>query len=126
MRVRVSEADVHYSGNLVAGAYTLKLFGDLATELAIRHDGDEGLLVAYESVHFLKPVYGGDFLEVTGEIVETGNTSRKIIFQAQKVIQSKDVGPFDSSAEYLDPPEVVVKAVGTIVVPKDKQRKRKR
>ncbi|HXN40315.1 MAG TPA: 3-aminobutyryl-CoA ammonia lyase, partial [Myxococcaceae bacterium] len=34
--------DAHYGGNLVDGARLLGLFGDLATELLIRQDGDEG------------------------------------------------------------------------------------
>jgi len=61
LRVRMSSADSHYAGNLVAGATILKLFGDVATELTIRYDGDEGLLRAYDSVEFLAPVYAGDF-----------------------------------------------------------------
>ena len=63
LRVRMSSQDAHYAGNLVDGARILQLFGDLATELTIRYDGDEGLLRAYDSVEFLAPVYGGDFLE---------------------------------------------------------------
>ena len=50
------------------------LFGDVATELCIRHDGDEGLFRAYDSVEFLAPVYAGDFIEAEGEIVSVGNT----------------------------------------------------
>ena len=30
----------------------LGLFGDVATELLIRNDGDEGLFVAYDNVEF--------------------------------------------------------------------------
>ena len=77
LRVRISESDVHYAGGLVDGAHIMKLFGDVATELTIRYDGDEGLLRAYEKVEFLEPVHAGDFLEVTGKIISTGNTSRK-------------------------------------------------
>jgi len=43
IRVRMSASDAHYGGNLVDGAKILELFGDVATELLIRHDGDEGL-----------------------------------------------------------------------------------
>ncbi len=46
IRVRISEEDVHYAGRLVDGARIVGLLGDLATELLIRHDGDEGLFVA--------------------------------------------------------------------------------
>ena len=34
----------HYAGHLVDGAYVLGLFGDVATEVCIRTDGDEGLV----------------------------------------------------------------------------------
>jgi hypothetical protein len=36
----------HYAGDLVDGAYTLGLFGDLATDMCLQTDGDEGLLAA--------------------------------------------------------------------------------
>ncbi|MGH2677066.1 MAG: 3-aminobutyryl-CoA ammonia lyase, partial [Actinomycetota bacterium] len=65
----MSQTDAHYGGELVAGAKVMELFGDVATELAIRHDGDEGLLAGYERVEFLAPVFAGDFHEVTGRIV---------------------------------------------------------
>ena len=82
----MSSRDVHYAGNLVDGARILNIFGDLATELTILYDGDEGLLRAYDNVEFLAPVYGGDFIEATGKIIEVGKTSRKITFEAYKVI----------------------------------------
>ena len=85
LRVRMSSSDAHYAGNLVAGAKILSLFGDVATELTIRYDGDEGLLRAYDQVEFLAPVYNGDFIEATGRIIKVGNTSRKITFEAYKV-----------------------------------------
>jgi len=66
LRLRMSSRDAHYAGNLVDGARILNLFGDLATELTIRYDGDEGLLRAYDQVEFLAPVHSGDFIEVTG------------------------------------------------------------
>ena len=49
-RVRMSKP--HYGGNLVDGAQLLSLFGDVATELCILADGDEGLFRAYDSVEF--------------------------------------------------------------------------
>lgn len=122
IKVRMSLADAHYGGNLVDGAKILQLFGDVATELLIRHDGDEGLLRAYDNVEFLAPVYAGDFLEVYGEIVEVGRTSRKMTFEAYKVIAARpDVGP--SAAEVLSEPLLVCRASGTCVVPLEKQRK---
>ncbi len=121
LRVRMSQADAHYGGNLVDGARMLALFGDAATELLIRLDGDEGLLRAYDSVECLAPVHAGDYVEVTGEITRIGNTSRSMRFEARKVISPRpDVS--DSAAEVLAEAVVVCRATGTCVVPKDKQR----
>ncbi len=120
--VRISVNDVHYAGDLVDGAHIMQLFGDVATELTIRYDGDEGLLRAYEKVEFLEPVHGGDFLEITGKIVKVGNTSRKILFEAFKVISSsKDINQ-ESACDVLKPPILVATAIGTSVVTKNKQR----
>jgi len=124
LRVRLSAHDAHYGGGLVDGARVLGLFGDVGTELLIRHDGDEGLFRAYESVEFLAPLHAGDFVEVEAEIVQVGNTSRKMKFEARKVISPRpDVS--DSAADLLDPPVVVCRAVGTCVVPAPKQRRKK-
>jgi 3-aminobutyryl-CoA ammonia-lyase len=121
IRLRMSSHDAHYGGNLVDGARMLGLFGDVATELCIRYDGDEGLFRAYDTVEFLAPVYAGDFIEAEGEIVSTGNTSRKMRFEARKVICPRtDVN--DSAADLLAESVVVCRASGTCVVPKDKQR----
>ena len=85
LRVRMGAHDAHYGGNLVDGARMLALFGDVATELLIRCDGDEGLFRAYDSVEFLAPVRAGDYIEVVGEIVKMGATSRTMRFEARKV-----------------------------------------
>ncbi|MDR2292927.1 MAG: 3-aminobutyryl-CoA ammonia lyase [Prevotellaceae bacterium] len=123
IRVRMSSHDAHYGGNLVDGAKMLNLFGDVATELLIMNDGDEGLFCAYDNVEFLAPVYAGDYIEATGEIVHTGNTSRKMIFEARKVIAPRtDIS--DSAADTLDEPILVCRASGTCVVPKNCQRKK--
>jgi 3-aminobutyryl-CoA ammonia-lyase len=122
LRVRIGANDVHYAGDLVDGAHIMQLFGDVATELTIRFDGDEGLLRAYEKVEFLKPVHGGDFLEVVGKIVNVGNTSRKIIFEAYKIISSSQNKTQESACDVLAPPILVAKAIGTAVVTKNKQR----
>ncbi|MCJ7688785.1 MAG: 3-aminobutyryl-CoA ammonia lyase [Clostridiaceae bacterium] len=122
IRLRMSTHDAHYGGNLVDGAKMLQLFGDVATELLILNDGDEGLFKAYDAVEFLAPVYAGDFIEAVGEIVTVGNSSRKMIFEARKVIVPRpDIN--DSACDVLDKPIVVCRASGTCVVPKDKQRK---
>jgi 3-aminobutyryl-CoA ammonia-lyase len=121
IRLRMSAHDAHYGGNLVDGARMLQLFGDVATELLIRHDGDEGLFAGYEKIEFKAPVYAGDFIEAVGEITHVGNTSRKMTFEARKVIVPRtDIN--DSAADALEEPVVVCRAVGTCVVPKDKQR----
>jgi len=122
IRMRMSAHDAHYGGNLVDGARMLQLFGDVATELLIRSDGDEGLFCAYDMVEFKAPVYAGDYIEATGEIVKMGNTSRKMVFEAYKVICPRpDIN--DSACDVLEEPILVCKASGTCVVPKDKQRK---
>ncbi|MPM31042.1 3-aminobutyryl-CoA ammonia lyase [bioreactor metagenome] len=122
IRLRMSSHDAHYGGNLVDGARMLQLFGDVATELLIQNDGDEGLFKAYDSVEFLAPVYAGDYIEAVGEIVQVGNTSRKMVFEARKVIVPRpDIN--DSACDVLAEPIVVCRASGTCVVPKDKKRK---
>lgn len=113
--------DAHYGGDLVDGAKMLQLFGDVATELLIRHDGDEGLFAGYDKVEFLAPVFAGDFIEAVGEIVRVGKSSRGMKFEARKVVAPRpDLS--DSAADYLSEPIVVCRASGTCVVPVDKQR----
>jgi 3-aminobutyryl-CoA ammonia-lyase len=121
LRLRMGSHDAHYGGNLVDGARMLALFGDVATELLIRFDGDEGLFRAYDSVEFLAPVHAGDYIEAEGEIVQVGNSSRKMKFEARKVISAAPQVN-DSAADVLSPPVVVCRASGTCVTPKDKQR----
>jgi 3-aminobutyryl-CoA ammonia-lyase len=122
IRLRMSAHDAHYGGNLVDGARMLALFGDVATELLIRLDGDEGLFVAYDVVEFLAPVYAGDYIEAEGRIVKLGNTSRRMEFEARKIIAARpDVG--ESAAEALETPIVVCRAAGTCVTPKGKKRR---
>ena len=121
LRLRMSQADAHYGGNLVDGARILALFGDVATELLIRHDGDEGLFRAYDAVEFLAPLYAGDFVEIRAEIVKAGKTSRTMRFECWKIIAPRaDLAP--SAAEVLSEPVLCVKASGTCVVPLQLQR----
>ena len=122
IRLRMSSQDAHYGGNLVDGAHMLALFGDVATELLIMQDGDEGLFCAYDNVEFLAPVYAGDYIEAVGEITKVGNSSRKMVFEARKVIAPRpDIS--DSAADVLEEPVVVCRASGTCVTPKKCQRK---
>ena len=122
IRLRLSQADAHYGGDLVDGARMLALFGDVATELLIRHDGDEGLFRAYDAVEFLAPVHAGDYVEATGEITRVGSTSRAMRFEARRVIAARP-DRSDSAAEVLEEPVLVCRATGTCVVPKEKQRR---
>jgi len=122
IRLRLSANDAHYGGQLVNGAHMLSLFGDVATELAILCDGDEGLLVGYENIEFLAPIFAGDFVEVSGHITNIGRTSRRMVFEARKVITARqDIS--DSAADVLETPIVVGRAIGTTVVKAEKQRK---
>ena len=122
IRIRMSAADAHYGGNLVDGARILALFGDVATELLIAMDGDEGLFVAYDHIEFLAPVYAGDYVEAEGRIAGVGTTSRRMEFEARKVIAARaDISA--SAADILEQPTLVCRASGTCVVPKDKKRK---
>ena len=121
IRLRMGAEDAHYGGNLVDGAHMLHLFGDVATELLIRYDGDEGLFKAYDEVEFMAPVHAGDYIEASGEITNVGNTSRKMTFVAKKVITPRpDIN--DSACDVLAEPVIVCRASGTCVVVKDRQR----
>lgn len=122
LRLRMSYKDAHYGGNLVDGAHMLHLFGDIATELLIKCDGDEGLFLRYDEVQFMAPVFAGDYIEAYGEITKIGNTSRSMEFTAKKVVMARhDISP--SAADFLDEPVVVCKAKGICVTPKESKRK---
>jgi 3-aminobutyryl-CoA ammonia-lyase len=122
LRVRVSEQDVHYAGGIVNGAWLLSVFGDVATEICVRYDGDEGLLRAYSNIDLLAPIRAGDFIEVEGRLTEVGNTSRKMELLAKKVISLKSNEGQPSAAFMLDEPIVVGTATLVCVVTKEHQR----
>lgn len=129
----VPYAHAHYAGNLVDGAYVLCVFGDVATEVCMRTDGDEGLFASYGDVQFLAPVRAGDILEATATVTRVGRRSRVLAFEARVVCRARTVdSPVPggtpeaasggaaaevSAAEVLDPPIVAVTATGTVVVP---------
>ena len=117
IRVRVSQQDVHYGGGIVAGAKMMEYFGDVATVLSIRYDGDEGLMAAYDLVEFKQPVHAGDYLEVRGRITEVGRRSRKVEMEAYKVIEG-DWREGSTAARVLPEPLLVARAHGTVVAPK--------
>lgn len=119
IRLRLSSADAHYGGNLVAGSTVLGLFGDAVTEVLIRHDGDEGLSRTLNA-EFLAPVYAGDYLEVRAKLVSVGKSSRQLECTAHKVIRLLD--PNDSAADLLAEPILVARASTVAVVPLPKQR----
>lgn len=121
LRIRMSHADAHYGGGLVSGARLLELVHDVATELCIRHDGDEGLFAGYSDVKFLAPVHAGDFLEARGKIVRVGRTSREMNFTVARY--AKQLPEISSSAaDLLENQEVVLTATGTCVVRAEDQR----
>jgi 3-aminobutyryl-CoA ammonia-lyase len=112
----VPYSHAHYGGNLVDGAYVLAMFGDVATELCIRTDGDEGLFAGYDDVAFRAPVMGGDVLEATATVTRVGTRSRGVAFEARVVCRAEPERGA-SSAAVLDEPLVVTSATGTVVVP---------
>lgn len=112
----VPYSHAHYGGDLVDGAYGLGMFGDVATELCIRTDGDEGLFAGYSSVEFLAPIQAGDVLEATATLTRIGTRSREVSFEARVLCRAAP-SRSPSSADVLDPPIVVTRATGTVVVP---------
>jgi 3-aminobutyryl-CoA ammonia-lyase len=113
----VPYSHAHYAGNLVDGAYSLGLFGDVATELCITTDGDEGLFASYSDVQFRSPVRAGDVLEITAELVHAGRRSRRMRFTAYVVARGAAATEQPGAAELLDPPVLATEATGTVVVP---------
>ena len=112
----VPYSHAHYAGNLVDGAYALGLFGDIATEVCIRTDGDEGLFASYSDVQFKAPMKAGDVLEVVATVSRVGTRSRTIDFEARVVCRGRP-DKSESAAEVLAEPIVAVTATGTVVVP---------
>jgi 3-aminobutyryl-CoA ammonia-lyase len=112
----VPYSHAHYAGNLVDGAYSLGLFGDVATELCIRTDGDEGLFASYSDVQFRSPVRAGDVLEVTAEVVAVGRRSRTLDFRVLVVGRGRP-DRSGSAAEMLAEPLLATTATGVVVVP---------
>ncbi|QIK76497.1 hotdog domain-containing protein [Nocardioides piscis] len=113
----VPYSHTHYAGNLVDGAYSLGLFGDVATELCIRLDGDEGLFASYSDVQFKAPVRAGDLLEVTATLVRAGTRSRVIDFEVRVVGRGAPTPEAPGAATILEPAIVATTATGTVVVP---------
>jgi 3-aminobutyryl-CoA ammonia-lyase len=113
----VPYSHAHYAGNLVDGAYSLGLFGDVATEMCIRTDGDEGLFASYSDVQFKAPVRAGDVLEITCELVRVGTRSRVMEFAVHVVARGTATDEKPGAAMVLTEPIVATTATGTVVVP---------
>jgi 3-aminobutyryl-CoA ammonia-lyase len=113
----VPYSDAHYAGNLVDGAYSLKLFGDVATEMCIVTDSDEGLFASYSDVQFKEPVRAGDVLEIVCELARVGSRSRSLELSVMVVGRGNPSDAHPGAAEMLDPPLVATTATGTVVVP---------
>ena len=113
----VPYSHAHYAGNLVDGAYSLGLFGDVATELCIRTDGDEGLFASYSDVQFVAPVRAGDVLEVTAVLTRAGTRSRVMDFTVHVVARGAATAERPGAADVLEPPLLATRATGTVVVP---------
>ena len=112
----VPYSHAHYGGSLVDGAYVLGLFGDVATELGIRSDGDEGLFASYSDVQFVDAVRAGDVIEVQATLTRVGRRRREIEFEA-RILARATPEVSASAAALLDPPLVCTTARGTVVVP---------
>jgi 3-aminobutyryl-CoA ammonia-lyase len=113
----VPYSHAHYAGNLVDGAYSLGLFGDVATELCILTDGDEGLFASYADVQFRAPIRAGDVLEITGEIIGVGTRSRVLDLAVHVVARGAATAERPGAASMLDEPLLATSARGTVVVP---------
>ena len=109
----VPYSHAHYAGNLVDGAYALGLFGDVATEVCIQLDGDEGLFASYSDVQFRSAIRAGDVLEIQATVTRIGTRSRTIDFTCAVVCR----GTGGSGAAVLAEPVIAVTATGTVVVP---------
>ncbi len=113
----VPYSHAHYAGNLVDGAYSLGLFGDVATEMCVLLDGDEGLFASYSDVQFAAPVRAGDLVEITATLTREGTRSRVMDFAVHVVGRGAPTSGAPGAAELLDPPVLATTATGTVVVP---------
>jgi 3-aminobutyryl-CoA ammonia-lyase len=113
----VPYSHAHYAGNLVDGAYSLGLFGDVATEMCILLDNDEGLFASYSDVQFRAPVRAGDVLEITATLVKEGTRSRVMDFVVRVVARGAATADEPGAATRLTPPVEATTATGTVVVP---------
>jgi 3-keto-5-aminohexanoate cleavage enzyme len=124
-RARLGAADSFVAGGVADPSRILALFADVARELLIRLDGDEGVLRSLQQVEMLAPVYAGDFVEASGVVTKIGATSRQIAFEARKLITYARPAAGEgagSAADALVEPIVVCRALATCVVARALQR----
>ena len=107
-----SHAD--YAGNLVYSAYSLAALGDVATEMCILTDGDEGLFASCSDVQFKAPVRAGHVIEITARILRVGRRSPEVGSGPRR--RSRRLLPRQVRA-YLQDPPVVATTSGGVVVP---------
>lgn len=117
IRVRLSSGDAHYAGQLVNGSHAVELMGDVATELMIMHDGNEGQCIGYDKIAFTSPMYSGDFLEVVGRIIGIEGNKRKVQCRAFKIATNAGLIKQESAVNVLETPVMTAEAISTYVVP---------
>lgn len=119
LRIRLGLHDTHYPNGLIPAATILRLFADCASELGIRMDGVDGYLAAYERAEFLKPVYAGDYLEITAKLLSKGNRSRRTQLEARRCMEARELGGGLSGGIFHEPPELVATAIMVGVRPRE-------
>ena len=63
---------------ILFGGQLMAWMDEVSGIAARRFAGTEVTTVAVEQIRFLQPVFVGDFVDVTGEVVSVGNTSLKV------------------------------------------------
>ena len=77
---------------ILFGGMLMEWMDEVAGITAKRFAGSEVATVAVEQMKFLKPVPVGAFVEVSGEVVEVGNTSLRIRIRAVMDGEAPDAG----------------------------------
>lgn len=117
IRVRMSSSDAHYAGELVNGSRTVEYMGDVATNLMIMHDGNEGTCIGYDSIRFTAPTYAGDFIEVVGRIIGVCGNKRKVQMRSFKIAENARIPEQDSAVNVLEEPVMTVETIATYETP---------
>jgi 3-aminobutyryl-CoA ammonia-lyase len=109
-------ADAH---GFMGGWWAVRIAADVLTLMTVHLDGDESLLRRWDGVDFYTPLYSGEYVRFTGELIAVGNTSRTIDIVGERLTTRGEGG----QAEVVDPPQKVFSARAIAVTPKDRQRK---